>query len=246
MIAGSPNTLLLIADISGYTRFMKQHAISISHAKEIVVRLLSRLMSTAQSPLKVAELEGDAVFFYASTEGNSISEVATAVRNQIPAMFSAFKDEIAQIDALQTCACDACNNIYQLKLKQVVHVGVTEMERIGQFEKLFGLDVIVVHRLLKNSVPSDEYLLMTPPAFKHFGNFSKAEPKRFKEVFEGVGEVETYVVYPDSFPEIVPSDSSPEPGFMQKLRWRFEITLHTAADWLGLRKYSGPFRNIPA
>lgn len=246
MAGESPNTLLLIADISGYTRFMKQHAISLSHAKEIVVRLLTRLMHTAKPPLRVAELEGDAVFFYASAELNSISEVASAVGEQIPMMFSAFKDEIGQIDALQTCACDACTNIHQLKLKQVVHIGVAEIERIGQFEKLFGLDVIVVHRLLKNSVPSEEYLLMTPSAFRHLANISTEEPKRFREVFDEVGELETFVVYPENLPASRPPSHDARSGIMQKLQWRFEITLHTAADWLGLRRYSGTFRNIPA
>lgn len=244
MTNGSPNTLLLIADISGYTRFMKQHAVSLTHAKEIIVRLLSRLMSTATSPLKVAELEGDAVFFYAATGGREISDIARAVREQIPALFLAFKDEIKQIDALQTCACDACNNIHQLKLKQVVHVGVCEVEKVGQFEKLFGLDVIVVHRLLKNSVPADEYLLMTPPAYTYFEGLLGGTPERYRENFEGVGELEALVVYPRNLPESIPPHTPP--GAREKLRWRIEITFNTIADWLGLRKYSGTFRNIPA
>ena len=34
------STLLLIADIAGYTRFMKFHNASLAHAQEIVGRLL--------------------------------------------------------------------------------------------------------------------------------------------------------------------------------------------------------------
>jgi hypothetical protein len=55
--------ILLVADISGFTKFMKLHAISTSHAKQIIVRLLKSLMKASKPPLKVAELEGDLFSF---------------------------------------------------------------------------------------------------------------------------------------------------------------------------------------
>ncbi|MBI4459764.1 MAG: DUF2652 domain-containing protein [Acidobacteria bacterium] len=53
---------LLIADISGYTRFMKEHRLSLAHAQEIVARLLESIIDASKDDLALAKLEGDAVF----------------------------------------------------------------------------------------------------------------------------------------------------------------------------------------
>ncbi len=65
------------------------------------------------------------------------------------------------MQAVTTCPCSACANIGMLKLKFVVHHGKFSRQRLGSVEQLHGTDVIVAHRLLKNSVPSKEYLLVT-------------------------------------------------------------------------------------
>jgi hypothetical protein len=55
--------LLLIADIRGYTPFMKLHRTSLAHAQDVVGRLLEALIDAAPdfTPL---EIEGDATFLY--------------------------------------------------------------------------------------------------------------------------------------------------------------------------------------
>ena len=58
------STLMLIADIAGYTRFMKFHQASLAHAQEIVARLLEVVIDAAGPSLRLAKLEGDAAFFY--------------------------------------------------------------------------------------------------------------------------------------------------------------------------------------
>ena len=57
--------LLLIADIGGYTRFMKVHRINLAHAQYVVGRLLEAVIDAARPRFKLAKLEGDAAFFYA-------------------------------------------------------------------------------------------------------------------------------------------------------------------------------------
>jgi class 3 adenylate cyclase len=57
-------TFLLIADIAGYTRFMKFHQASLAHAQDIVAQLLEAVIDATQPHLKLAKLEGDAAFFY--------------------------------------------------------------------------------------------------------------------------------------------------------------------------------------
>jgi 3-oxoacyl-[acyl-carrier protein] reductase len=59
-------TFLLIADIAGYTRFMKFHRASLAHAQDIVAQLLEAVIDASHPGLTLAKLEGDAAFFYMS------------------------------------------------------------------------------------------------------------------------------------------------------------------------------------
>lgn len=62
------------------------------------------------------------------------------------------------------CGCRSCSNVGQLRLKVVVHSGETLVYEIAGRTELAGVDVIIVHRLLKNSLASREYLLLTEAA----------------------------------------------------------------------------------
>ena len=107
----------------------------------------------------MAELEGDAVFFFALTTEDDLPQAADAVKEQILRFFQVFSREINALQQFTACVCEACTNVGQLRLKQVIHRGEVAVEQIDRFEKLVGLDVIVVHRMLKNTVPSNEYLM---------------------------------------------------------------------------------------
>ncbi|MBI5472264.1 MAG: DUF2652 domain-containing protein [Ignavibacteriae bacterium] len=246
-MSDSANTVLLIADISGYTAFMKQHAVASSHAKQIIVKLLRAMMRCAKPPLKVAELEGDAVFFFARGNASNVDRLAEQVKAQVVDLFAAFKKELHDIDSLKTCSCDACDHVHNLQLKQVMHVGAVEIERIDRFEKLFGLDVILVHRMLKNSVSANEYVMMTHPTFTRIKDFFGLEPERRKESFEGVGEVETLVFYPTNLQHLQSqAGNGSTSSALAKLLWRVKITVRTIWDLIGLGEYRGTFRNLPA
>ncbi len=245
-MADNRNTILLIADISGYTRFMKQHTISVSHAKQIIVRLLKALIQAAKPPLKIAELEGDAVFFYALADKRDIDTIAQQVAVQVVALLTAFKNELAAIDSLTTCPCDACNHVHDLQLKQVIHAGNVEIEKIEQFEKLFGLDVILVHRMLKNSVNAHEYVMMTKPVYTSLKEFFGLQPERYVESFEGVGDVETLVFYPHQIVAGTPiASEKTDTTFVEKLMWRLQMTMTTFLDVSRLRKFKGTFNSVP-
>lgn len=243
-MSDTSKAILLVADISGYTSFMKQHVVSVNHAKQIIVRLLKSLMAASKPPLQVAELEGDAVFFYALSTDKDIETTAQHVKEQVIEFFVAFKRELDEIDNVKTCACHACDHAHDLQLKQVVHVGEVAIEQIGRFEKLFGLDVILVHRMLKNSVPSKEYVMMTDRLYKNMRDFFGLEPERRTEAFEGVGEVETLVFYPAHLPGARKTEPLPPAGLVEKLAWRAEITSGFVMDYLGLKKDEGEFKNF--
>lgn len=242
--------LLLIADISGFTKFMKLHKVSISHAKQIVVKLINAIVSAAAPPLKLAELEGDAAFFYALCENEAaeLNQHIAVVKNQMLGFFRSFYQALLNICDMKLCVCEACTGAKDLRLKIILHAGEVAIEKIHNFEKLFGLDVILAHRLLKNSVPLKEYILMTNPIFERLGDFYALKPQKRKEDCEGIGKVETIVFYPPAeligLAEI--RQNSRQPKFSEKFRLYLQMDAASLLDLLGIRKLQGTFQNLPA
>lgn len=154
------STLLLIADIAGYTRFMKMHETSLVHAQQIIARLLEAVIDAARPTLKLAKLEGDAAFFHAPAPG---AGAALPIEACTAAIYHAFHARAADIKANTLCPCDACQQAGNLRIKLVGHVGGVAAQKVKRLTELAGVDVIVVHRMLKNAVPVAEYLLMTKP-----------------------------------------------------------------------------------
>ena len=235
MVNGVAKGILLVADISGYTDFVRQHAPSASHARQIVVRLLKSIISVSGPPLTVGELEGDAVFFYALGDAGELPRLARQVKDQIPRFFRAFTKEMKVLSTRPHCSCRACSSIGSLRLKQVVHAGEVAVEQIDRFEKLFGLDVIIVHRMLKNSVPAREYLMLSEPAFSSFQGFFDLEPERRIEELEGFGEMPMMVFYADQL-QAVQRDLEeregpiPDPSLLGILRWKLGVLARTLVD----------------
>lgn len=151
----TPASLLLIPDISGFTAFV--HDTELEHSQHIVSGLLETLINANQLDLTVAEIEGDAVLFYAEER---VPE-PLRVQAQAQAMFQAFHRWIAEFVATCPCSCRACQSVGQLTLKVVAHAGPLRFIQVHQFRKPFGAAVIVLHRLLKNDLASHEYLLLT-------------------------------------------------------------------------------------
>lgn len=65
-----------------------------------------------------------------------------------------------------------------MRLKIVAHKGEFAIKKIRQFEEIAGEAVILVHRLLKNSLKSNEYWLLTDVftedvSTKYLNDFSK-------------------------------------------------------------------------
>jgi hypothetical protein len=211
--------VLLIADISGYTRFMRLHAIATSHSKQIIVRLLKALVARHRAPLRLAELEGDAVFLWGPLSTSPAGDGA-AIARQMAEFFAAFRAEVDALGRMPVCVCEACLNVGQLRLKQVVHVGEVATERIDRFEKLFGVDVILVHRMLKNRVASDEYVLMTDDALAALGTPSGfAVGRPHIEVLDGVGDVSMVVFDVPAMDALI--DAATEgPGRLETLGWK--------------------------
>jgi len=241
--------VLVIADISGFTKFMSMHSITISHAKQIIVALLESLVNTAAPPLVLAELEGDAVFFYAPCreEDGGFQATIAGVKTQVLEFFRAFYQKANELSGATLCICEACKSVANLRLKVVMHTGDVEFEQIKSFVKLFGIDVIVVHRMLKNSVRSKEYVMMTESLYRQLGDFFALNPEKRREEFEGVGKIETVVFYPpQEMIGVAGVRSAPARAtFWQRLaRWA-KMNRASILDLTGIRKLGNNFQNLP-
>lgn len=162
---------LLIVDISGYTHFIKSHRTSMIHAEEIIFDLLEAVIDRAEYPLILNKLEGDALFLYADMLVGEETAVAYDVMRQVLAFFNAFharKDELVR--ERTDCGCYACRRVSDLRLKGFLHQGQAFLRKIRQFEELAGEDVILIHRLLKNTIPATEYIVTTCPFFRLIAN----------------------------------------------------------------------------
>jgi hypothetical protein len=231
---------LVMVDISGYTRFMTFHATSLLHAEAIVTELLEAVLDQADYPLTIAKLEGDAVFLYAELRPGEEVAAAHDITRQIGAMFNSFyAKERAFLDCRHGCACDACARIGQLKLKEILHFGNVTFKQIRQFTELVGADVLLIHRLLKNSIPTNEYILMSESFHALAGDYADQQPEFRTEQVEDLGAIPILVYYPgiQIKPEQIPSVSGTDLAAV--------LNKHSFARMLR-RKPRGEFNNLAA
>lgn len=143
---------LVLADISGYTNFMA--ATELEHSDTLVRRMLNTIVASLKGRLQMAQLEGDGVFFVG--EG-----VAPELIQWLEGSYVTFHRRMQTFLERRQCSCDACAKAPELTLKIIAHYGRYSHQRIGETGQVHGVDVIVPHRLAKNSVPSHEYILAT-------------------------------------------------------------------------------------
>ncbi len=142
--------VLLLADISGYTRFMLGTKMALFHAQTIITELVNALVDEIRIPLRVVEVEGDAVFFYGMEEPgiHTWERVKEEVGGKLPIFFTAFAGKVNELARSNMCRCKACKGVSELRLKIICHVGDALRYRVAGFDKLSGPDVILAHRLL--------------------------------------------------------------------------------------------------
>lgn len=147
--------LLFIPDISGFTEFVTNT--EVQHSRHIIEELLETLLDTNEMGLEVSEIEGDAILFYRFGQAPTAAELLA----QVQRMFIRFHAHLKKYETHRICNCGACRTANNLTLKFVAHYGDISLNTIKQHQKLFGRDVIVAHRLLKNDIDHHEYALVT-------------------------------------------------------------------------------------
>lgn len=198
------NAVIVLADIGGYTRFMKLHGMALVHAESIISELLASVIDHTAHPLTLNKLEGDAALFYALADANP-RVVAESVLRQVNGFSHAFSTRKKEIGVDALCNCSGCTNVVELHIKAVVNFGGVVVRRVRQFEEITGTSVITAHRLLKNSVPLNEYVLLT----EAFEQVLGGAPPGGTRVTEQCGEIGTVnVIYYPPSPYVAPPPTS--------------------------------------
>jgi uncharacterized protein YndB with AHSA1/START domain len=139
-------TCLLIADISGYTSYLA--GVELDHAQDILADLMGTVVTSLRPTFRLAKLEGDAAFTFAPAEQVD----GSLLLDTIERCYFGFRRRRRDVRQATSCECNACIRIPDLNLKFVVHVGSVARQKMAGLEELVGSDVIVVHRLLKNTI----------------------------------------------------------------------------------------------
>jgi hypothetical protein len=189
---GSERALLLIADIGGYTDYMRTHRMSLAHAEVNTARLLESVIDAAPD-FDLIEIEGDAAFLSRRVDGLDGDATVSATTRAAVEMHRAFHGE-RQYVAANLCPCDGCAQANNLKLKFVAHVGEVATQSIRNRRKLVGIDVIHVHRMLKNPVQAPEYVLLSEELYRNGEAALPHAPHEISQELDGIGLARAYFV----------------------------------------------------
>src|SRR5947208_1469988 len=146
MLNAAQPTCFLIADISGYTGYLAD--VELDHAQDILADLIGSVVTALRPGFRLAKLEGDAAFTYATIEKVDGSMLLDTIER----CYFAFRRRRRDVRQATACDCNACVRIPDLNLKFVVHHGSAILQKVAGRQELLGSDVVVVHRLLKNDV----------------------------------------------------------------------------------------------
>ena len=232
--------LLLIADIGGYTRFMTVHRINLTHAQQVVARLLEAIIDAAK-PFHLAKLEGDAAFFYWKLKDTPTPGELDELPARVAAIRRAFLETRGDLDINRVCTCDGCVQAGQLTLKFVAHQGEVAVQKVKRHSELAGVDVIFVHRLLKNSVPIREYALMSEAVYEQLAEPLKSLATPQKEHLEGLGEVDTRYV---DLTAVEVGTIAVRPSRLRAWQSWLKTTWRSLPYFLGLKKPCEGFKNL--
>lgn len=145
--------LLFIPDISGFSELA--HSTDVLTGRQITYELLSAIINKNTMQLTIGEVEGDAIFFYRHGNPPTLKELM----HQYEEMNNAFDNKRKELE-------DTLGMKLNISLKIIAHYGSMAEYNIGPFKKLYGEVVIEAHRLLKNSIDSNSYLLVTDALLK--------------------------------------------------------------------------------
>jgi hypothetical protein len=176
---------LVLADIGGYTAYLA--GVELEHSHDVLADLLSLVAASLCPPLQLAKLEGDAVFCVTPESSELDREALIAA---LESTYLAFARRRRTVALSSSCTCEACRRTPQLELKFCVHHGSFVEHEVAGSRELVGSDVILAHRLLKNTVTESlgwrGYALVTDACAEALG---LAGLVAHSEHFDDIGDV---------------------------------------------------------
>src|SRR5829696_7922164 len=227
----SERTLLMIADIGGYTEYMRTHRMSLAHAEVNTARLLEAVIDAAPE-FELIEIEGDAAFLSRRADSLDNGGPVAAVTQAAGGMHRAFHVERRNVVA-NLCPCAACSHADNLKLKFVAHIGEVASQQIRKRRKLVGIDVIHVHRLLKNPVDAPEYVLFSEELYRT-GEDALPEVREVSQELEGIGPSNSFFVAIEDVAGAAPPP--PDPSWPARVGRTLDVAGRGLPYMLGLRR----------
>ena len=181
--------LICIPDITGFTRFMAETDLEFS--RKIIPALLRSLVASNTLSMNVGEVEGDAILFYRFGALPSLSELT----EQCKKFYADFNSQLEDLKKQFPNDFAKYISSNKLSLKIVLHAAEMTSTHIEGMIKLIGEDVVVVHKLLKNSVEDAEYILFSEKLLSHYDSkeinnlLNWDQLKEGKDEYEYIGEV---------------------------------------------------------
>ncbi len=204
------NATILIPDISGFTEFMTTN--ELDHASHAIHFLIEAMLKAVGEEYVVSEIEGDAVLLIKKGPAPSKKEILDTCLK----IFNAFHFQRKFMQQRTICPCGACVAIIDLTLKFVVHHGPLAEIKVGGFVKQSGPEMIVAHRLLKNSIDNNEYLLLTEKLLQQVSDSSdgvEMEWSSASEEYPSIGKVEYRFTLLNEARGKVPEPAPPESSY---------------------------------
>lgn len=201
---------ILIPDISGFTEFTGRT--ELDHSSHIINELLDLIVRSNELGFTLAEIEGDAVLFYRKGEPPPKKNLV----EQCLTMFKNFHTQLKTIERDTICQCGACQTATNLTLKIIIHFGEVKEINVAQFTKATGIDIIVAHRLLKNNIPSREYILISTRCLHKLPDWAATAEllwQSSQEKYPAIGNVEFEYAELSTVKEQIP-DPPPREEFM--------------------------------
>ena len=217
--AAADEVLFFIPDIGGFTKFVAET--DIQHSQHIIQELLEILADANTLEMKVSEFEGDAVLFYRNGVAPSLEQLVQQARK----MYLAFHTQLKRFEYARVCQCGACAGITGITLKMVAHFGSAGTMQVKNHTKFIGKDIIIAHRLLKNSVTVPEYLLVTQPTLStsEGADGQLASFVSGSDAYDNLGAIEYRVKSLDGYRGEVQVDP-PLPAGLKKPRKMAQVT----------------------
>lgn len=223
------DTIFVLPDISHYTRFMTGSEFSFAHAQHIIFSLINSMIVAASRTAELSKLEGDAALFFVDADRHSADRIGTCVLD----IFAAFYAEQTRLIETNMCACRACKTIGDLDLKIFVHRGQASRFEFRGSTDHFGVDMIVLHRLMKNGVDTDRYIMVTEAARSHVAFPAELPSVQIEEDLRGYGKIAaTVFTLDDAFAALLTKQA---PSVAATSRWT-ETCLKARANLASLRR----------